>query len=143
MAASGSRGRVNPPQRRPQQRRTASWLERRDWTLDSALRSPSTRATTRPGAPTRTYTFFSAEYRFAEARALWRDGIAYCDERDITTYGTCLRGHRAIALLDVGRWDEAAALGERVLATEASPVNLLTSQVTLGLIRARRGERRR
>ena len=32
------------------------------------------------------------------------------------------------------------ALAERVLATEASPVNLLTSQVTLGLVRARRGQ---
>ena len=32
-----------------------------------------------------------------------------------------------------------SAIAERVLATEASPVNLLTSQNTLGLIRARRG----
>jgi DNA-binding CsgD family transcriptional regulator/tetratricopeptide (TPR) repeat protein len=86
------------------------------------------------------YTYFSAQYRFAEGERLWRDGIAYCDEHDITTFSTCLRGHRAIALLDLGRWDEAAALAERVLATEASPVNLLTSQVTLSLVRARRGE---
>ena len=84
-------------------------------------------------------TFFIREFRFPEAERFWRDGIAYCDEHDITTYSTCLRGHRAVALLDVGRWDEAAAIAERVLATEASPVNLLTSQVTLGLIRARRG----
>ena len=78
------------------------------------------------------YTFFTAQYRFAEGERYWRDGIAYCDDRDISTYATCLRGHRAMALLDLGRWDEAAALAERVLATEASPVNLLTSQVTLG-----------
>jgi DNA-binding CsgD family transcriptional regulator/tetratricopeptide (TPR) repeat protein len=86
------------------------------------------------------YTFYAAQFRFAEGERYWRDGIAYCDERDITTYSTCLRGHRAIALMDLGRWDEAAALAERVLATEASPVNLLTSQITLGLIRARRGQ---
>jgi DNA-binding NarL/FixJ family response regulator len=86
------------------------------------------------------YTFFAAQYRFAEGERFWRDGIAYCDDHDITTFSTCLRGHRAIALLDLGRWDEAAALAERVLATEASPVNLLTSQVTLSLVRARRGE---
>lgn len=85
------------------------------------------------------YTFYTAQYRFAEGERFWRDGVAYCDERDITTYSTCLRGHRAIALLDLGRWDEAAALAERVLAKEASPVNLLTSQITLGLVRARRG----
>jgi DNA-binding CsgD family transcriptional regulator/tetratricopeptide (TPR) repeat protein len=86
------------------------------------------------------YTFFIGQYRFAEGERFWRDGIAYCDEHDITTFSTCLRGHRAMALLDLGRWDEAAALAERVLATEASPVNLLTSQVTLSLVRARRGE---
>ncbi|HEX4471141.1 MAG TPA: AAA family ATPase [Nocardioides sp.] len=86
------------------------------------------------------YTYFAAQYRFAEGERFWRDGIAYCDERDILTFSTCLRGHRAVALLDLGRWDEAEALAERVLATEASPVNLLTSQVTLSLLRARRGE---
>jgi DNA-binding CsgD family transcriptional regulator len=85
------------------------------------------------------YTFFLQQFRFAEGERYWRDGIAYCDERDIPTYSTCLRGHRAIGLLDLGRWDDAAALAQRVLATEASPVNLLTSQVTLGLVRARRG----
>ena len=85
------------------------------------------------------YTFYIAQYRFAEGERFWRDGVAYCDEHDIPTYGTCLRGHRAIALLDLGQWDEAAALAEQVLATEASPINLLTSQFTLGLIRARRG----
>jgi DNA-binding CsgD family transcriptional regulator/tetratricopeptide (TPR) repeat protein len=86
------------------------------------------------------YTFFSGQYRFAEGERFWRDGVAYCDEHDIPTYGTCLRGHRAIALLDLGRWDDAAALAQGVLNTEASPVNLLTSQMTLSLVLARRGE---
>jgi DNA-binding CsgD family transcriptional regulator len=85
------------------------------------------------------YTFFISQFRFPEGERYWRDGIAYCDDRDITTYATCLRGHRAVALLDLGRWDEAVPLAEGVLATEASPVNLLTSQVTLGLVLARRG----
>ena len=85
------------------------------------------------------YTFYIAQYRFAEGERFYRDGVAYCDDRDIPTFGTCLRGHRAVALLDTARWDEAVVLADRVLATEASPVNLLTSQVTLGLIRARRG----
>ncbi|MGC4112533.1 MAG: AAA family ATPase [Nocardioides sp.] len=86
------------------------------------------------------YTYFAAQYRFAEGERFWRDGIAYCDERDIATFGTCLRGHRAVALLDQGRWDDALALAQRVLATEASPVNLLTSQVTQALVTARRGQ---
>lgn len=85
------------------------------------------------------YTFFAAQYRFVEGERFWREGVAYCDDRDIATYGTCLRGHRAVALLDLGRWDEAMELAVRVLATEASPINLLTSEFTRGLILARRG----
>ncbi|HEY3530891.1 MAG TPA: AAA family ATPase [Nocardioides sp.] len=85
------------------------------------------------------YTFFGAEFRFAEGERWWRDGIAYCDERDITTFSSCLRGHRAIALLDLGRWDDALQVAEQVLATDASPINLLTSQVTKALVLARRG----
>jgi DNA-binding NarL/FixJ family response regulator len=119
------------------------YLRREDWVplMNEALRlALEASAEGQAGrAYANAYTFFAAQYRFAEGERYWRDGVAYCDERDITTYSTCLRGHRALALLDLGRWDEAAAIAERVLATEASPVNLLTSQITLGLIRARRG----
>jgi ATP/maltotriose-dependent transcriptional regulator MalT len=117
---------------------------RRDWTraMKEALRiALEAGAEGQAGrAYANAYTFYAAQHRFAEGERFWRDGIAYCDERDITTYSTCLRGHRAMALLEMGRWDDAIALAERVLATEASPVNLLTSQRTVGLIRARRGE---
>src|SRR5262249_2141775 len=123
----------------------AYWLftRREDWTgrmreaLRLALESGGEAQAGRAYA--NAYTFFAAQYRFAEGERFWRDGTAYCDGRDIATVASCLRGHRAIALLDMGRWDDAAALAEQVLATEASPVNLLTSQITLGLIRARRG----
>lgn len=117
---------------------------RKDWVpaMQEALRlALESGAETQAGrAYANAYTVFAAQYRFAEGERWWRDGIAYCDERDITTYSTCLRGHRALALTDLGRWDEAVALAEQVLATEASPSNLLTSQQTLGLIRARRGD---
>jgi len=116
---------------------------RRDWTgpmLEALRIALAEGAEGQAGrAYANTYTFFALQHRFAEGERYYRDGIAYCDERDITTYATCLRGHRAVALTDVGRWDEAVALAEGVLATEASPVNLLTSQITTGLIRARRG----
>lgn len=116
---------------------------RRDWTrpIKEALRlALDAGAAGQAGrAYANAYTFYADQYRFAEGERYWRDGIAYCDEHDITTYSTCLRGHRALALLDLGRWDEAAAIAEQVLRTEASPVNLLTSQITLGLVRARRG----
>jgi len=117
---------------------------RRDWTrpMKEALRiALDAGAEAQAGrAYANAYTFYAAQLRFAEGERFWRDGVAYCDERDITTYSTCLRGHRAMALMDMGRWDDAVELAQQVLATEASPVNLLTSQRTLGLIRARRGE---
>jgi DNA-binding CsgD family transcriptional regulator/tetratricopeptide (TPR) repeat protein len=119
-------------------------LARRDWTrpMHEALRlALEANAEAQAGrAYANAYTFYVRQFRFSEGERFWRDGIAFCDDRDITTYSTCLRGHRATALLDLGRWDEAAALAGRVLATEASPVNLLTSQITLGLIRSRRGD---
>jgi DNA-binding CsgD family transcriptional regulator len=121
----------------------ASYLRREDWVpaMREALRiALEAGAEGQAGrAYANAYTFFIAQFRFAEGERFWRDGIAYCDERDISTFSTCLRGHRAVALMDMGRWDDACAIAERVLATEASPVNLLTSQITLGLIRARRG----
>lgn len=119
------------------------YVEREEWTtamheaLQVALRAGAEAQAGRAYA--NAYTFYAAQHRFAEGERFWHDGIAYCDERDITTFSTCLRGHRALALLDLGRWDEAAAMAEHVLASEASPVNLLTSQMTLGLVRARRG----
>ena len=86
------------------------------------------------------YTFFAAQYRFAEGERCWRDGVAFCDERDISTYAHLparTPGDRTARPRPVGR---GGALAERVLATEASPVNLLTSQVTLALVLARRGQ---
>jgi DNA-binding CsgD family transcriptional regulator/tetratricopeptide (TPR) repeat protein len=120
-----------------------TFIDRGDWvpTIRESLRlALDAGAEAQAGrAYANAYTWFIAHYRFAEGERFWRDGIVYCDERDIATFSTCLRGHRAMALLDLGRWDEAAAIAERVLDTEASPVNLLTSQVTLALVRARRG----
>jgi DNA-binding NarL/FixJ family response regulator/tetratricopeptide (TPR) repeat protein len=121
----------------------ARFLLRQEWRpqMDESLRiALDAGAEAQAGrAYANAYTFFIAQYRFAEGERYWRDGVAYCDERDIPTYGTCLRGHRAVALLDLGRWDDAASMAQQVLATEASPVNLLTSQVTLSLVLARRG----
>jgi DNA-binding CsgD family transcriptional regulator/tetratricopeptide (TPR) repeat protein len=86
------------------------------------------------------HQFLVTDSRFDDASALYDDGIAFTDERDITTYSTCLRGRRALALVALGRWDEAERTARTVLRTPGSPVNLLTSQVAGGLVRTRRGE---
>ena len=86
------------------------------------------------------HQYLVTDYRLGDATTLYREGIEFTDDRDITTYSTCLRGRRALALMHLGRWDEAERTARVVLRSPASPVNLLTSQVAAGLLRARRGD---
>ena len=78
--------------------------------------------------------------RFAEAERCFIDGIAYCDEHDLGSHAAFLRGNRAIALEQAGRWDEAVALSTALLASADAPVYRLGALQVLGVIRARRGE---
>jgi DNA-binding CsgD family transcriptional regulator len=92
----------------------------------------------------RAYSNLQAIYNerreFAEATRVYAEGVAYADEHDIGTYATCLRGEQARVLERTGHWDEAAALCADVLGLVASPINRLTSLITLGKLHARRGE---
>ena len=38
------------------------------------------------------YTMYVASLRLAEGEGVYVEGVAYCDEHDISTYATCLRG---------------------------------------------------
>ena len=79
--------------------------------------------------------------RFADAERCLHEGIAYCDEHDITAYATFLRGDLAHVLERTGRWDEAVATAHRILSEAGtSPVGRQCALVRLGVIRARRGE---
>jgi DNA-binding CsgD family transcriptional regulator/tetratricopeptide (TPR) repeat protein len=81
-----------------------------------------------------------AERRYAESEPYYLAGIAHCHEHDLGVYLTCLQGVRTTTLERLGRWDEAVALAEVVLArVVSSPVNRMTPQGTLGRILARRG----
>jgi DNA-binding CsgD family transcriptional regulator/tetratricopeptide (TPR) repeat protein len=84
--------------------------------------------------------YLMADFRAVDAEGLFLEALAYCDEHDVSTFGNCVRGHYALALLDQGRWDEAMRRAQEVLATRASPINRLTSLVTAGLVCARRGD---
>ncbi len=87
------------------------------------------------------FSVLCAEQRFAEAERYFVDGVAYCDEHDITTFATCLRGERVSSLEKTGRWDDAVALSIELLdRAAASPVNRLCPLAMLGIIRVRRGE---
>ena len=90
---------------------------------------------------TNIYTLYSAQRRFAEAEPYYTKGVGYCNDQDIATYGTCLRGERAIVLERTGRWAESAALNAELLRRAGpSPLNRLSLITTVGVIRARMGE---
>ena len=122
---------------------SAAYLRDDDWSaymadaLEVAQDAKAEAETAR--AYTNSYAMYAGDFRFAEGERFWREGVVFCDDRDLTTFASCLRGHRAVALLDMGRWDDATTVTEQVFGTGASPVNLITSQVTDGLVLARRG----
>jgi DNA-binding CsgD family transcriptional regulator/tetratricopeptide (TPR) repeat protein len=87
------------------------------------------------------HAFQNGERLLAEADRTYQEGVAYCDAHDVSTFGTCLRGERTAWLEHVGRWDEAVALCEELLSrTGPSPINRLNPLVSLGKVRARRGD---
>ena len=84
---------------------------------------------------------YCVQRRFDEAQRCFVEAIAYCDEHDIGTYGTCLRGEWTGALEKMGQWEESASLSVELLTgRHASPVNRINPLMSLGKIRARRGE---
>jgi DNA-binding CsgD family transcriptional regulator len=78
--------------------------------------------------------------RLRDAAGLFHVGLAYCDDHDISTYGTCLRSGHSSLLLALGRWDETDQMARRVLDGGASPINRLRPTIVLGTLLARRGD---
>jgi DNA-binding CsgD family transcriptional regulator/tetratricopeptide (TPR) repeat protein len=88
-----------------------------------------------------TYAMYVEEKAFAGGEAYYTDGIAYCDEHDLTSYSIFLRSQRTNMLERTGRWDEAVAIaGELLLRGGPSSGIRLCPLNRLGTIRARRGE---
>ncbi|MGO9222029.1 MAG: ATP-binding protein [Streptosporangiaceae bacterium] len=88
-----------------------------------------------------TYAMYVDEKAFAGGEAYYTDGVAYCDEHDLTSYSIFLRSQRTNMLEKTGRWDEAVAIaGELLLRGGPSPGIRLCPLNRLGTIRARRGE---
>lgn len=79
--------------------------------------------------------------RFDIAQAHLEAGLDYCTERGLDTFRLYLLGCRARMELDRGDWDHAAASAALVLRDPRSALVARTSAlVTLGLVRARRGD---
>ncbi len=84
----------------------------------------------------------SARHReLASADRYLAEGIAYCDEHDLDSYGTYLLAWLARVRLDSGRWSAAGEVLEQVLARpEASPPTRIIVLTTRGLLAHRAGE---
>ncbi len=87
------------------------------------------------------YEAYSLQRRFAEGERYYVDGLAYCDEHDVTTYGNWLRSERSSTLERLGRWDESLALAAELLGrVDYSPINRISSLLNCGTIASRRGD---
>lgn len=91
-------------------------------------------------AYTNLHELHCASRNYAKAEPYFRDGVAYCEDHDLGTYHTCLRGVQTSALERLGRWDESAAIAKAILASVASPINRMIPSTSLAMIAARRGE---
>ena len=77
---------------------------------------------------------------YAKADPYFHDGVAYCEDHDLLTYYTCLRGVRTSSLERLGRWDESVRIAEAILSSVASPVNRMIPMTSMAKIAARRGD---
>ncbi|HEV8219679.1 MAG TPA: AAA family ATPase [Streptosporangiaceae bacterium] len=83
----------------------------------------------------------NAQNRFAEAERFYAEGMAYCDERELRVFTSCLLGGHAETMVFTGNWDEAADVSRQLLDRQRiSPVNKLTPLQALGTVMGRRGE---
>ena len=87
------------------------------------------------------YAVLVGERAFAKGEAYFADGVAFCDDHDLTSYSIFLHSQRTNMLERTGRWDEAVAMaGELLIQGGPSPGIRLCPLNRLGTIRARRGE---
>jgi DNA-binding CsgD family transcriptional regulator len=79
--------------------------------------------------------------QFARADRYLADGIAYCDEHDLASYGLYLHAWRSRLALDGGRFRAAAELAAEVNAhPQASPPTRIVASVVSGLLALRTGD---
>jgi DNA-binding CsgD family transcriptional regulator len=80
-------------------------------------------------------------FRLAPAETWLRKGIDFCTERDLLATQIWQTAWLARALLEQGRWEEAAAAAHAVIAEpKATVIARIVALVTLGRLRARRGD---
>jgi len=83
----------------------------------------------------------AAEHRLADAVHFLGAGIAYCDERDLTSWTRYMESWQVVALGELGAWDEAIDRTLRLLGhPDLNPVSAISAAAACARILARRGE---
>jgi DNA-binding CsgD family transcriptional regulator/tetratricopeptide (TPR) repeat protein len=115
-----------------------------DWEpamLESLRVAQSTRSDAQAGRAYANYqVLLTTAHRWADLDAVTAEGLAYCEDHDIATYGYCIRSTQGVAMLSRARWDEAVALAQPLVDLQASPVNIVAPLCVVGLARARRDQ---
>ncbi|MFI5909658.1 LuxR C-terminal-related transcriptional regulator [Dactylosporangium sp. NPDC051541] len=116
------------------------WRARIDEALTIALDHGCTEQAAR--AWTNLFGLLCTQRRYTEAAPVYAAAIAYCDDHDLTTYSSHIRGEWANALSRTGDWDQAVALCRHVLdrTDETAPINQIFPLFSYAVILARRGE---
>jgi DNA-binding CsgD family transcriptional regulator len=86
------------------------------------------------------YANYVAERNFAGGERYFADGVAWCDDHDLTSLAAFIRTERASMLVRTGHWDEAAAVADDLLRGSPAPGIRLGPLSALGTVRARRGD---
>lgn len=80
-------------------------------------------------------------YEFDQAKTYLADGLSYCQDHDLDSWVRYKLGWQATMLCALGEWNAAVASANQVLqAPSAAAVSRIMPLVTIGLIRARRGD---
>ena len=115
------------------------WLSSMARALEVAVDAGATQSAGRAYANLQSLA--TATLDFALAQRAYDEGLDYCEANDLPTYANCLVGGQVVVLESTGRYDEAVALGlGRMAVANLSPVNRLSTRITLGKILARRGD---
>ena len=91
----------------------------------------------------RTMLFYAVLlHDFARADRLFREGVAYCEDRGIYSHSAYMRAYYIPCELERGNWTEAAHIADELLrGSEVSGVQQrITILVTLAVVRLRRGD---
>ena len=81
-----------------------------------------------------------SRHRHAEAAAAITDGLAYCDERDLDSWGLYLRGWQSELLLHRGELRPAETCGAEVLRhPDVAPISMIIPLTVVARARARTG----